>query len=199
MREREGARALSLSKGAARFEGATAGMSADFPYPLQPLDLSAPFDRHRGEVRPEWIDLNGHMNVAYYATAFFHGSDTFCDHLGLGLSYIEHGLGTIFARESHIVYERELHAGDPIRITTQILGHDDRRLHLCHAMYHGSESWLAAVSELLFVNIDMKTRRSAPLPVEMRRRLEAMAAAHAALPRPEKAGSVIAIRRKAGA
>jgi acyl-CoA thioester hydrolase len=166
-----------------------------FPYTLPELDLAAPFDRHRAQVRPEWIDPNGHMNVAYYTMAFDHGGDTICDQLGVGWSYVEHGLGMIFARESHIVYERELHAGDPIRITTQILGHDDRRVHLFHAMYHATQGWLAAVSEVLFVNIDMKTRRSAPWLGETRRRLEAMAAAHAALPRPEKAGRVIAIRR----
>jgi acyl-CoA thioester hydrolase len=166
-----------------------------FPYPLPALDLSAPLDRHRAAVRPDWIDANGHMNVAYYAMAFDHGLDDFCDQLGIGWSYVEHGLGMTFVRESHIVYERELHAGDPLRITTQILDHDEKRMHLFHALYHATESWLSAVSEVMLVNIDIRTRRSSPWLPETFARLQAMAAAHATLPRPEKAGRLIAIRR----
>ncbi len=168
-----------------------------FPYPLPELDLAAPLDRHRAVVRPDWIDANGHMHVAYYTMAFGHGIDTFSEQLGVGWAYVEHGLGMTFVRESHIVYERELHAGDPIRVTTQILGHDQKRVHLFHAMYQGDEGWLAAVSEVMLVNVDIATRRSAPWPPESLRRLEAMAASHAALPRPDKAGRVIAIRKEA--
>ena len=29
-----------------------------------------PFDAHRGVVRPEWIDANGHLNMGYYVVAF---------------------------------------------------------------------------------------------------------------------------------
>jgi acyl-CoA thioester hydrolase len=168
-----------------------------FPYPLPALDLGAPFDRHRAAVRAEWIDGNGHMNVAYYAMAFDHGLDTFSDQLGVGWAYVEHGLGMTFVRESHIVYERELRAGDPLRITTQILDHDEKRVHLFQSMYHGGEGWLAAATELMVVHVDTGTRRSAPWPVETLRRLRAMAAAHAGLPRPEQTGRVIIIRRAA--
>ena len=31
---------------------------------------SAPFDKHRDVVRPEWIDDNGHLNMGYYVVAF---------------------------------------------------------------------------------------------------------------------------------
>ena len=31
---------------------------------------AAPFASHAEPVRPEWIDYNGHMNVAYYVVAF---------------------------------------------------------------------------------------------------------------------------------
>jgi acyl-CoA thioester hydrolase len=165
-----------------------------FPYPLPELDLAAPFDRHRAQVRGDWIDANGHMNVAYYAMAFDHGLDTFSEQLGIAWPYVEHRLGMTFVRESHILYERELRAGDPLRVTTQILDHDAKRMHLFQSMYHGDEGWLAAVTELMVVNIDFATRRSAPWLPETLRRLAAMAAAHAALPRPGQAGRIIAIR-----
>jgi acyl-CoA thioester hydrolase len=167
-----------------------------FPYPLPPLDLSAPLDRHRAVVRPEWIDPNGHMNVGYYLVAFDQASDAVCQQLGVPWAYTEHKLGMLFALEAHITYDREVHAGTPLRFTAQILDHDAKRVHLFQAMYHAEEGWLASTNELLFMHMDFQTRRSAPWPAETMRRLEAMAAAHRALPRPEKAGRVVGIRRK---
>jgi len=174
--------------------GVLAPMS--FPYPLPPLDLSAPLDRHRAVVRPEWIDPNGHMNVGYYLVAFDHASDAVCKQLGVGWNYTEHKLGMIFALEAHVTYHRELHAGDPLRFTAHILDHDAKRVHLFQSMYHAEAGWLASTNELLFMHIDFETRRPAPWPEETMRRLEAMAAAHKGLPRPEQAGRVIGIRRK---
>jgi acyl-CoA thioester hydrolase len=167
-----------------------------FPYPLPDLDLAAPFDRHRETVRPEWIDPNGHMNVGYYMVAFDHATDTLCEQLGVAWNYVEHKLGTSFIIEAHITYDREVHAGDPLRVTTQILDHDAKRLHFFHSMYHAREGWLASEVELMLMHIDYQTRRSAPWPAETLRRLELMATAHAALPRPVKAGRVIGIRRR---
>jgi acyl-CoA thioester hydrolase len=166
------------------------------PYPLPELDLSAPFDRHRTRVRPEWIDPNGHMNVGYYVVAFDQASDTLCEQFGVAWNYVEHKLGTVFALEAHVTYEREVHAGDPLRITSQILDHDAKRLHLFHAMYHGEAGFLAATNELMFIHIDFATRRSAPWREASMRRIEAMAAAHKILPRPEHAGRRIGIRPK---
>ncbi len=167
-----------------------------FPYPLPPLDLSAPLDRHRAVVRPEWIDPNGHMNVGYYLVAFDHASDAICKQLGVGWDYTEHRLGMIFALEARVSYHRELHAGDPLRFTAQILDYDAKRVHLFQSMYHAEAGWLASTNELLFMHIDFETRRAAPWRDETMRRLEAIAAAHKVLPRPETAGRVIGIRRK---
>lgn len=170
-----------------------------FPYTLPDLDLAAPFDRHRDVVRPAWIDGNGHMNVGYYIVAFDLATDTFCTQLGIGWNYVEHRLGMVFVLETHATYERELVAGDPLRVTSQILDHDWRALHLFHHMYHGGDGRLAATNELMLMHVDDATRRPTPWRAETRRRLDAMAAAHAPLRRPTQAGRVIAIRRRAGA
>ena len=167
-----------------------------FPYPLPPLDLSAPLDRHRAAVRSEWTDPNGHMNLGYYLVAFDHATDTFCEQLGVAWDYTRHKLGMSFVLEAHITYDRELRGGDPLRVTTQLLDHDMKRMHLFHSMYHAELGWLAATNELLMMHIDFETRRSSPWREETLRRLEAMAATHRTLPRPEKAGRTIGIRRK---
>jgi acyl-CoA thioester hydrolase len=167
-----------------------------FPYPLPDLDLSAPFDRHRASVVPEWIDANGHMNVGYYVVAFDHATDTFCEQFGVSWDYTSHRLGMIFILESHVTYERELRQGDPLRVTTQLLDHDQKRAHFFHAMYHGDGGWLAATNELLMIHIDHASRKSAPWPTEALCRFAAVQAAHRQLPRPAQAGRTIGIRRK---
>jgi acyl-CoA thioester hydrolase len=114
----------------------------------------------------------------------------------VGWDYTEHRLGMIFALEAHVTYLRELHSGDPLRFTTQVLDHDAKRMHLFQCMYHAKQGWLASTNELLMMHMDIETRRSVPWREETMTRLEAMAAAHKLLPRPEQAGRIIGIRRK---
>ncbi len=166
------------------------------PRALPPLDLAAPLDRHRGRVKAEWIDGNGHMNVGYYVVAFDQATDTLCEQLGVSWEYTRRDLGMIFVLEAHVTYDRELLPDAPFRVTTQVLDHDAKRLHCFHEMYHAQEGFLAATNELMILHVDFQTRRSAPWPEEAAARLAAMAAAHAKLPRPAKAGRVIGLRRR---
>jgi acyl-CoA thioester hydrolase len=167
-----------------------------FPYSLPDLDLNAPLDRYRTAVLPEWIDSYGHMNMAVYITVFDHAADVLCDLLGVGPLYTQHELGMLFVLETHVAYAHEVRLGAPLRVTSQILDHDAKRLQLFHHMYHGEEGWPVATNEVLMINVDYKTRRTIPWPDETMRRLGLMAAAHQALPRPENAGR--SIRLKAG-
>jgi acyl-CoA thioester hydrolase len=164
------------------------------PTNMAGLDLSAPLDRFRGSVSPEWIDLNGHMNMAYYMVAFDKATDVLLEQLGLATDYTAQGLGMLFVLEAHLTYMRELIDGDPIRVSTQILDHGPKLLHLFHKMYRGDEPETVATNELLLIHIDFKSRRSAPWPPAAVERIEAMVAAHRALPRPIQAGAKVAIR-----
>ena len=58
------------------------------------------------------------------------------------------------------------------------------------------EGYLAATNELMLMNIDYETRRSAPWPAWAMERLDRLAAAHKSLPRPKQAGRLIGIKRK---
>jgi acyl-CoA thioester hydrolase len=51
------------------------------------MPISAPLELHTSTVLPEWIDYNGHMNVAYYVLAFDHVTDAFLDYIGLDHGY----------------------------------------------------------------------------------------------------------------
>jgi acyl-CoA thioester hydrolase len=166
------------------------------PFSLPELDLLAPLDRHRARVKPEWIDANGHMNVGYYVVAFDQASDTLCEQLGVSWDYTRRELGMIFVLEAHVTYDRELMPDAPFRVTTQLLDHDEKRIHIFHAMYHAEEGYLAATNELAILHVDFKTRRAAPWPDETQSRLAAMAEAHGMLPWPDKAGRMIGLKKK---
>ncbi|MEQ9606472.1 MAG: thioesterase family protein [Kiloniellaceae bacterium] len=154
--------------------------------------IEAPFDRHRTVVLPEWIDYNGHMNVAYYLLAFDHATDTFFDYLGLDAAHREATGGTTFAGDIHLTYQREVKQADPLRITSQLLGYDDKRLRFIQQMYHAEEGYLAATMESLSLYVDLNRRRVTAFPDDICRRLAAVFDAHRSLPLPPEAGRVIA-------
>ncbi len=154
----------------------------------------APLSLHRDVVKGEWIDYNGHMNVAYYVLAFDHATDAFLDFIGLGPRYVERANRTTFALEAHVTYQRELLAGDRFGVTTQLLDFDGKRIHYVHAMFRDREGDLAATLEQVSVHVDLTTRRSAPMPEEARACLERVMANHRHLPRPPEVGRVIGLR-----
>lgn len=147
-------------------------------------------------VRPEWIDYNGHMNVAYYVLAFDQALDRVFDRYELGASYVKSANASFFVLETHVNYVGEVKRGDPMRFTFQLLDHDAKRLHYFLQMFHAAEGYLAATSEQLTVHVDMATRRSAPMPERAQRLMADLRAAQAHLPRPPQAGRVIGIRRE---
>jgi len=159
------------------------------------MSFPAPFDGYIGEVRPEWIDHNGHMNLAYYTVLFDYATDRLFDVLDLGLAYRRRtDLGT-FVTETHNRFERELLVGDKVRVAIQIIFADDKRLHLAHEMFRLDNGELAATQELMFLHVDLKARRVTPFPPELKARVDEAAAAHAALPRPDWVGRHVGMKR----
>ena len=158
------------------------------------MDVSRPLELHREVVRPEYIDWNGHVNVAYYVLVFDHATDEFFDFIGLDEAYRKGRGYTTFTLECQVTYQREVLEGDPLRITTQLLDHDHKRAHYFHRMYHAEEGFLAATNELLSLHIDSRKRRSAPFPDDIMARWVEVHAGHADLPRPPEAGRPMGIR-----
>jgi acyl-CoA thioester hydrolase len=160
------------------------------------LEIPAPLDLHRETVRPDWIDYNGHMNVAYYVLAFDHATDVFFDFLGLGEPYRRETGNSLFALEAHIVYKAELKQGETLRVTTQLLAHDDKRLHFFHAMYNAASGAFSAGLETIGLNVALATRRPALFSSPALARIRQVADAHGRLPRPPDAGRVISLQRQ---
>jgi acyl-CoA thioester hydrolase len=157
------------------------------------MSFPAPFDRYQGEVLPEWIDANGHMNLAYYIALFDYATDALFDAIGIGLAYKNATNHGTFVAETHNLYERELLVGERVRVSTQILGNDNKRLHRAHEMFSLASEERAATQELMYLHIDLGARRVVPWLPEARERVSAAAAAHSPLQRPNWAGRQIAM------
>ncbi len=158
--------------------------------------LAAPFDVYRDVVRPEWIDHNGHMNMGYYVVVFDLATDEFLAWCGLDAAHRRAHEVTTFCLEAHVTYHREVCDGDPLRFTTMLLAHDEKRLHYFHQMYHAAEGWLASTNELISLHVSLATRRAAPMHPDVLARLAAIQRAHDALPRPPQIGRTIGLAQK---
>jgi len=162
---------------------------------LEPM-FFAPFVSSAMRVDPAWIDYNGHLNMAYYNVLFDRAVDEVFELLGCGADYVKTRRLSFFTAEVHIRYLRELQAGDPVRVTLQLLEHDAKRLHYFEQLFHAEDGWVSATSENMSLHVDMAAKKTAPFPPELAKRLVQMQAAHAQLPRPEATGRKITMPGK---
>jgi acyl-CoA thioester hydrolase len=157
---------------------------------------SQPYPLYRDTVAPEWIDYNGHMNVAYYVLAFDRATDRLFDYLEIGEAYRRATHHSIFALEAHVTYESELRQDDEFVIATRLIDADRKRLHLFHAMTRSMDGELSATIEVMGLHVDMGGPKSAPLPDAVYAKVEALLAEHRPLPPPPQLGRKIGIRRR---
>ena len=147
------------------------------------------------QVLPEWIDYNGHMNVAYYTMAFDQALDAVYEvHLGLGETFTKAARQGPYALQIQTHFLAEMHEGERFTGAFQLLDCDHKRMHCCHRMI-GEDGREAAFFEAVFMNVDLNTRRSAPYPAWAQTRLERMKSDHAALERPARLSAPIGLRR----
>ena len=158
--------------------------------------IPAPFVSEGLVVLPEWIDLNGHMNVARYLAVFDLALDRVYPLFGFDPQEMAAANAGTFTVEMHLTYRRELRQGDALRVTTQLMGFDDQRCHYLQCMYHAAEGFLAATSEWLMVYVDLTRRRAAIIPAILQQRLARVCDAHAALSAPPVVGRSVGLSNR---
>jgi acyl-CoA thioester hydrolase len=143
-------------------------------------------------VRPEWTAA-GHLTVASYTLLFDLASDALREEVGLGRDYAEANARSIVVVEAHLTFLREAREADRLRFRTRVLGVAERRLHLFHAMHREDDGSLLATAEMMLVHVDRTLGRSVAFAAPALARLQALERAHAASPRPPRAGRGIAL------
>jgi acyl-CoA thioester hydrolase len=155
--------------------------------------MSKPVIEYEAVVRPEWIDSNGHLNLAYYVVVFDLATDALYAALGIGDAYREASGNSCFTAETHTLYEREVHLGDRLLVKAWLLGADTKRLHYFHEMFHVDSGERSAVQELMALHIDMRVRRVTPYPAAVHAALQDSVRTYAPATPPKGAGRRIAL------
>ena len=158
--------------------------------------IAAPLCLHQPRVLPEWVYYNGHMSESCFLLVFGDNSDAYFRYIGIDESYRDVQHKSFYTVQTHIHNIREVAQGEPLRLTLQVLDMDDKRMHIFHAMFHGSNGQLLATGEQMLVHVDMAQGRAAPMPHYLFQRVAAVHRAHSVLPLPAQAGQPLAIRRK---
>jgi acyl-CoA thioester hydrolase len=147
-------------------------------------------------IEPQWIDFNGHLNMAYYVVFFDRGVDELYELLGLGPNYLTAHKHSTMVAEMHVRYLREVHETTPLRIRCQLLAYDSKRIHLFEELVHATEGWVSATCETMTLHVDMTTKKVAPWPTAITDALQRMRTTHAQLPMPEGAGRAVSMSKR---
>jgi acyl-CoA thioester hydrolase len=138
------------------------------------------------DVRPEWIDYNGHLSEGYYVIVFGHASDAAMIALGMTPEYLVRTATSLFSVEAHVRYLDQIPPGARLEVRTSVIGATGKLLWLWHEMW--SEDRLRATEEVLMVHVDTAAGRASPFPDDLRARIEALR-----VPPPEQASRRIAL------
>jgi carnitine 3-dehydrogenase len=143
---------------------------------------------HQVLVAPDWIDYNGHMTESRYLEVLADTTDAFLRRIGVTGPYIDSGR-SYYTVETHIRHLGEARSGDRLVVTTRLLGHDAKRLHLFHELTRAEDDTLIATGEHMLLHVDRSADKAAPAADAIRTRLDEIAGAQRNLPWPEGAGN----------
>jgi acyl-CoA thioester hydrolase len=156
-----------------------------------PAVYFAPFVSCVMRIEPNWIDYNGHLNMAYYHVLFDNALGEALALVGLGEDYVHARGSSFFTGEVHVVYKRELHVEDPVRVRLQLVDFDRKRLHIFLELCHASDGWVSATCELISLHVNLASKKVVPFPADILANLKAMRSSHGWLPRPDVVGRAI--------
>jgi carnitine 3-dehydrogenase len=155
-------------------------------------DVYSPLRLHTARVLSEWVDYNGHAHESRYLQVFGDATDALLRYIGVDAAYLAAN-GSYYTVESHLSHLSEALAGDGLEVTTQVLGFDDKRLHVFHELHRSGDDSLLATAEQMLVHVESAAGRAQPAGAMVLSRIAKLAAAHSRLPKPERAGRAIGI------
>lgn len=120
----------------------------------------------RQQVRPEWIDYNGHLSEAYYVLVFGFTTDALMEHVGMDAEYLRTSGCSLYTVEGHVRYLHEVRGDAELIVTTRIIEVGAKKLRLCHEMRVDDE--LVATEEMMLLYVDGEAGKAAPFPPEVR-------------------------------
>ena len=160
------------------------------------MTVDTPYNQFSTVVKPDWIDYNGHLNVAFYHYIFDLAARPFFEWMGLTKELRqEHNFST-FALETHLNYLSEVKVAATVRVESRLLDVNAKRFHFYQEMYKTESNTLAASHESLGTFVDMSTRKSTAIPGVLMEKLLEIKSAHEQLQKPWQIGHVMAVNAK---
>ncbi|WP_131114847.1 carnitine 3-dehydrogenase [Lichenihabitans psoromatis] len=155
-------------------------------------DDSAPLRLWRGRVLPEWIDYNGHMTESRYLQCCAEASDALLRRIGVDAAYLASGR-SFFTVETHLMHLGQAKLDEALRVDTQVLGGDAKRLHVFHRL--SRDGTVIATAEQMLLHVDTDAERAIAADGAVLAAVDHLIRAHAALPRPDSAGRAVGAKR----
>jgi acyl-CoA thioester hydrolase len=133
--------------------------------------MTEPAVTYRGTVYPHQCDHMGHMNVMWYVGKFDEACWQLLSAYGLTPSRMRRDGIVMAAVEGHIVFKRELRAGDVITVRSEIVEVGNKSVRIAHEMRNDDTGDTVASIIVVGVHLDAVTRKSVPLPPDVRERM----------------------------
>ena len=121
--------------------------------------LSLPIKVSQGTVKEDWIDYNGHMNIAYYVQCFEESSDFLLEHMDLGYRYAIEEQKGVFVIKCEINYRKEINLYENFIISLEDLMCKGKKLRVGLKMLNENNETIADY-KILNLNVDLETKKS---------------------------------------
>ena len=121
--------------------------------------LSLPTKVSTGSVKEDWIDYNGHMNMAYYVQCFEESSDFLLEHMDLGYRYAIEEQKGVFVIKCEINYRKEINLHEIFIISLEELICKGKKLIVGLKMLNAINETIADY-KILNLNVDLESKKS---------------------------------------
>jgi carnitine 3-dehydrogenase len=139
------------------------------------------------QVRPEWIDYNGHMTDSRYLQVFGDATDALFRYAGIDTAYRESGRA-MYTVETHVTHHAEARVLEGLYVTTRVLETDDKRVRLQHSLHRARDDARVASAEQLYLHVNTAAGKAAPLEAGVRAHLAAIQVAQSRASAPQRTG-----------
>lgn len=139
---------------------------------LTAAEVAAIPPAREGEVGPEFIDENGHMNILHYMELNARAIGHLLDLAGLDEAFRSaHAVG-LFALEQHLTYSSELRLHDAFTVRPTIVDRSQRVVHAVSFVVDETRNVVANSLEQVVALVSREHRRATPFPQPVSQRLD---------------------------
>ena len=111
------------------------------------------------KVIKDWVDYNGHMNMAYYVLIFDQAWEVALEKFKIGESAAKSQQRSTMVVETNTKYINEVKENEEVDINLIYFDHDKKRLHLKMEMNERKTNKLSASMEWISLYIDLGKRK----------------------------------------